>query len=420
MRCHRVPSQLLKRPSSFVLQPRRISPGFVYDKPRWSSTAPVTSSHEPSLIDIESIKQAMTCRPIQVHPDTLSPIQHRLLKNLLDDMIPGPDPDPEFVDPSNVLPRPSLQSLPPGHHLVYFPLQKLPSALCPDGTDPYHMPPLADFTRRLWTGGSIEGMSDLTMGFDNRHACVESIEDVELRTSDTIAVRVLRRHMSAKHVNYYTSEKPPEKKGRQIKGLLTERRTLVFMREPSAQVKKRTLERPPMMRILKSPWHADHSVMITPTPAHLFQYSALSYNAHRIHFDRAHCTQVEGYRNMLVHGPLSLTLVLEVLRRHINAGLSPTEKVVRRLDQVHYSHIAPLYAGEPLRVCFRQNAFAQSATHPDTYNVWVENHHGSMCVKATVRITTKADNWRKRMAFGAGISNALKPILHDPFKPSST
>ncbi|KAI1263971.1 hypothetical protein F5Y18DRAFT_92740 [Xylariaceae sp. FL1019] len=280
------------------------------------------------------------------------------------------------------------------------------------------MPPLADFTRRVWASGSIEGMSGLRMGFDTRNVCVENIEDVFLQGkpgSETIAVQVMRRYISAKHATWYTSASGAKQTGRKLKPYIIERRTLVFMREPSAQQKKKTLEQTPMVRILKSQHHPDHSVTITPTSAHLFQYSALSYNAHRIHLDRAHCTEVEGYRNLLVHGPLSLTLMLDVLRRHINAGLSPEEKVVRRIDQVGYRHIAPLYADEPLRVCF-----ARSIRDPEEYHVWIENQHGSMCVKATVQIRTTNADWQERAAFGAEIFNALKPILHDPFQPSST
>ena len=48
----------------------------------------------------------------------------------------------------------------------------------------------------------------------------------------------------------------------------------------------------------------------------LFRFSALVFNAHRIHYDRAHATRVEGYRGLVVHGPLHLILLLELLRRH--------------------------------------------------------------------------------------------------------
>ena len=46
----------------------------------------------------------------------------------------------------------------------------------------------------------------------------------------------------------------------------------------------------------------------------LFRFSALVFNPHRIHYDRAHATGVEGYPGLVVHGPLHLILLLELLR----------------------------------------------------------------------------------------------------------
>ena len=51
------------------------------------------------------------------------------------------------------------------------------------------------------------------------------------------------------------------------------------------------------------------------SPTLLFRYSALTYNAHRIHYDRDFCRDVEGYPGLLVHGPLQATLMAEAARR---------------------------------------------------------------------------------------------------------
>ena len=48
----------------------------------------------------------------------------------------------------------------------------------------------------------------------------------------------------------------------------------------------------------------------------LFRYSALTFNAHRIHYDRRYATEVEGYPGLVVHGPLIATLLMDLLRRH--------------------------------------------------------------------------------------------------------
>ena len=54
---------------------------------------------------------------------------------------------------------------------------------------------------------------------------------------------------------------------------------------------------------------------IAPDPVLLFRYSALTFNGHRIHYDRRYVTEVEGYPGLVVHGPLIATLLLDLLRR---------------------------------------------------------------------------------------------------------
>jgi len=54
---------------------------------------------------------------------------------------------------------------------------------------------------------------------------------------------------------------------------------------------------------------------VSPTPTLLFRYSALTYNAHRIHYDRDYCRDVEGYPGLVVHGPLQALLMAEAARR---------------------------------------------------------------------------------------------------------
>jgi len=49
----------------------------------------------------------------------------------------------------------------------------------------------------------------------------------------------------------------------------------------------------------------------------LFRYSALTFNGHRIHYDRKYVTEVEGYPGLIVHGPLIATLLIDLLRRSL-------------------------------------------------------------------------------------------------------
>jgi len=58
-------------------------------------------------------------------------------------------------------------------------------------------------------------------------------------------------------------------------------------------------------------------------PVLLFRFSALTYNGHRIHYDRPYATRAEGYPDLVVHGPLLALLALELPRIHA------PERVVR-------------------------------------------------------------------------------------------
>lgn len=50
-------------------------------------------------------------------------------------------------------------------------------------------------------------------------------------------------------------------------------------------------------------------------PVLLFRYSAVTFNAHRIHYDRPYAMKVEGYPGLVVHGPLVVTLLSDLLQR---------------------------------------------------------------------------------------------------------
>ena len=55
---------------------------------------------------------------------------------------------------------------------------------------------------------------------------------------------------------------------------------------------------------------------ITPDPRLLFRFSALTFNAHRIHYDRPYAMSEEGYPGLVVHGPLTAIYLMELVRKH--------------------------------------------------------------------------------------------------------
>ena len=75
-------------------------------------------------------------------------------------------------------------------------------------------------------------------------------------------------------------------------------------------------------------------------PVLLFRFSALTYNAHRIHYDRAYATGVEGYPGLLVHGPLQALLMIELARAQAGTAI----------ERFEYRLSSPLFDGQAARI----------------------------------------------------------------------
>jgi 3-methylfumaryl-CoA hydratase len=95
----------------------------------------------------------------------------------------------------------------------------------------------------------------------------------------------------------------------------------------------------------------------------LFRYSALTFNGHRIHYDADYARRVEGYRGLVVHGPL----LAQVLMLMAQAQLG------RPLTQFDYRATAPLIAGEVADFCWRDGL------------LWVRGPDGRQCMQAEAR-----------------------------------
>lgn len=86
---------------------------------------------------------------------------------------------------------------------------------------------------------------------------------------------------------------------------------------------------------------------------------------------------MEGHRNLLVHGPLTLVLMLSVLRSQLGNG--------ERVKELDYRNLAPLYADEELRVCVRKDR-AKSR-----YDIWIQGKEGGYAVKGTAVVEQAGD-----------------------------
>ncbi|WP_431854444.1 FAS1-like dehydratase domain-containing protein [Azospirillum sp.] len=225
--------------------------------------------------------------------DTLSPWPLAGLAATLD----REDGHPRLGDP-----------LPPGAHWLYF-LEAAPmSRLGPDGHPQRggFLPPVA-LPRRMWAGGRLSFLAPLRAGDDAER--VSEVADITVRTGRTgeLVFVMVRHTISGPH------------------GVaLVEEHDIVYRDHlpPGAAP-------PPQPAPADAAW----SETVHPSPTLLFRYSALTFNGHRIHYDRRYAMEEEGYPGLVVHGPLMATLLLDFAGR-LRPGRTPARFAYRVLAPV--------------------------------------------------------------------------------------
>ena len=88
----------------------------------------------------------------------------------------------------------------------------------------------------------------------------------------------------------------------------------------------------------------DEHRVIEPGAPLLFRFSALTFNSHRIHYDAPYAVGVEGYRGLVVHGPLTATLQLDLAQRRLGDNA---------LRGFSFRGMSPAVADEPLHLVMR-------------------------------------------------------------------
>ncbi|GAB7347790.1 hypothetical protein MBLNU459_g5331t1 [Dothideomycetes sp. NU459] len=296
------------------------------------------------------------------------------------------------IFPSSKTPLP----LPIPHHLLYFEPTKPPSDLLADGTNPDQSPG-DPFSRRMWAGGSVLYNTANPLYMDNsRGVCVEGIRDVAIKGKpgdEKVFVGIERRlaGLTKEENDALASCGQDEAKVSDLEeavrkrlwmasdtdfgpASVIERRNIVFMRERSGAEAKAAIEasRKPA-KMLKPQHQPDFTHTLIPDAQLLFRFSALTFNAHSIHLDTGFCQNQEGHRHLLVHGPMSFTLLVTLLQKQLaKAG-------GERVKFVEYRNLAPLYCYEPLKLCGRKT------DEQGKYEVWAETPEGGIAVKGTVK-----------------------------------
>ncbi|KAL7786762.1 Thioesterase/thiol ester dehydrase-isomerase [Trichoderma ceciliae] len=318
----------------------------------------------PAPVNVQEMKN----RRAKIIRDYLTPMPSHLLTITLSDLLKAPPPSSSSMLAS------SERAVPQAHHLVYFPLQTPASGLAFDGADRDHAPN-EEFTKRLWAGGEVRFRDKGLVLDGGAWVCREEVGDVRVkgggRDGEKVFVDVWRRY----GLGHEAEERGPGEWD------IEERRTLVFMRKTGAdQGPSRAA------RLVKYPHPPTHSVSLLPTPTHLFHFSALTYNAHSIHIDPLYAKSQDGHRALLVHGPLSLALMLRVLNDHVAPGANA--EMGGAVKSVVYRNHAPLYAGERMKVCVRR-ARREEAKEEEEWDVWVEGPEGGMAVKGSVVVDAR-------------------------------
>lgn len=256
-------------------------------------------------------------------------------ETVADDLPLGPALSARAVlDDSEPEPR-AGDALPPLWQWLYFLPRAAQSRLGPDGHPQRggFLPPV-DLPRRMFAGARLTIHQPLRLGRPAvREGEIRTIEDKQGAGGRLVFVTALYRFS-------------------QDGDLCLEEEQDVVYRAPG----------PPLAAPQPADWPplpADAwSRVITPDPMLLFRFSAITFNAHRIHYDRPYATEVEGYPGLVVHGPLTAMLLMDLLRRH-----EP-----RPLARFSFRAKAPLFDLAPVRLVGRrqgESAILLEAQGPD-------------------------------------------------------
>jgi 3-methylfumaryl-CoA hydratase len=249
-------------------------------------------------------------------------------------------PDPEFRDGD---------VLPPAWLALYFLPRVASDALRPDGSpkDTGVVPPMA-MPRRMFAGERVRHHGAVRIGDSVRRETRLADISVKHGGTGTLVFATITTRVSGPA------------------GLLVEEeRRTVFREEvkPGDRNQAPRRESPPG----DTPWRRS----VTPDPVLLFRYSALTFNSHRIHYDRAWAMDVEGYPGLVVHGPLTTALLIDFARDR-----NPGRRIAAYATQAR----APLFDTAPFELRGRP-----AASGPGL-ELWAVTPEGTIAMSAEVEL----------------------------------
>ncbi|MFK7751727.1 MAG: MaoC family dehydratase N-terminal domain-containing protein [Sedimentitalea sp.] len=173
------------------------------------------------------------------------------------------------------------------------------------------MPPIP-LERRMWASGALTFHAPLHVGevLSRR----STVSDIVQKQGGAMYFVTLTHEISGAH------------------GLaICERQNIVYLRIPDTFV-------PP--RKLAAPTEPTIAELVPVNQALLFRYSAITFNAHRIHYDMPYASEVERYPGLVVHGPMQATLLMQMA----------TQAKGRAPDSFEFRAVHPMFHFDDLRL----------------------------------------------------------------------
>jgi 3-methylfumaryl-CoA hydratase len=252
------------------------------------------------------------------------------------------------LDRDDPEPQPG-STLPHLWHWLYFLPRHPQRELGPDGHARRggFLPPVP-LPRRMWAGGDFTWNENNPLRAGDRASRISTIESVAHKKGsggDLVFVRVRHDVHNAAGL------------------ALTERHDIVY----------RAAARPgdPAPKPAAAEVDAAWQRQVHPDPVLLFRYSALTFNGHRIHYDRSYATGVEAYPGLVVHGPLIATLLLDLLRRNAPSAF------IKRFE---FKAVRPTFDIHPFSLKGQPGADGR------TVRLWAEDHEGWLTMQARAEL----------------------------------
>lgn len=203
------------------------------------------------------------------------------------------------------------------------------------------LPPVP-LPRRMWASGKVSFKADLHIGDSvKKISTVKSVSHKQGGSGNLVFVTV-------GHEIYCGDTLA-----------ISEDQNIVYREEPDPNA--------PPPKPMAPPAVAEFSREITPDPVLLFRFSALTFNSHRIHYDRDYAINEEGYAGLVVHGPLSATLLLDLVH---------SEFPDANIKHYDYRAVRPLIDGNVFQI--------QGCRNDESLSLWAVDHQGAMTMQATV------------------------------------